>query len=66
MINVKNDFGVLIDFDTAVSLMDSDIVADFDCACDYDTEQEYFDAYCIAHYKKFGETWELDKPNPVY
>lgn len=29
-------------------------------------EQDFFDAYCGAHREKFGEVWELAKPNPCY
>lgn len=30
------------------------------------TEQEFFTAYEKAHEAKFGEAWELSKPNPCY
>jgi hypothetical protein len=31
---------------------------------DYKTEQKFFRAYCIAHKKKFGEIFILDRINP--
>ncbi|OZG49812.1 hypothetical protein [Bombiscardovia coagulans] len=30
------------------------------------SEQEFFSAYAKAHEETFGETWELDKANPVW
>lgn len=29
------------------------------------TNQEFFEEYAKRHEEKFGETWELDKANPV-
>jgi hypothetical protein len=30
------------------------------------TPQQFFDTYRKEHYKKFGEVFELAKPNPVW
>lgn len=68
---VTNDYGVDIDYDVAVNLMDDEIreqlheklvmQSDEDC-----TEQKFFDEYCKAHEEKYGEEWELAKENPCY
>ena len=62
---IRNQYGVVIDFDTAVNMMD-DAIREQLHAEGIDTEQEFFDAYAAAHLDKFGAAWELDKPNPVY
>lgn len=62
MTNVINEFGTTIDFEAAVNLMDDDLRE----AIIAETEQEFFDAYCAAHFEKFGEEWELAKANPVW
>lgn len=61
---VTNDFGLEIDFETAVNLMDDDIREELN-AKGIESIQEFFDAYAEAHLEKFGEAWELDNPNPV-
>ena len=68
---VTNDYGVDIDYDVAVNLMDDEIreqlheklvmQSDEDC-----TEQKFFDEYCKAHEETYGEEWELAKENPCY
>ena len=68
---VTNDYGVDIDYDVAVNLMDDEIREQLheklvmqsaeDC-----TEQKFFDEYCKAHEEKYGEEWELAKENPCY
>ncbi len=30
------------------------------------SQQEFFEAYCVAHEQKFGELFEPDKVNPVW
>ena len=68
---VTNGYGVDINYDVAVNLMDDEIreqlheelvmQSDQDC-----TEQKFFDEYCKAHEDKYGEEWELAKENPCY
>lgn len=68
---VTNDYGVDIDYDIAVNMMDDEIreqlheklvmQSDEDC-----TEQKFFDEYCKAHEEKYGEEWEFAKENPCY
>ena len=65
---VVNLYGAKIEYNVAVAMMDDElreaIARDWDEGCG--EEQEFFDAYCEAHKSKFGEAWELDKPNPIY
>lgn len=63
---VTNGYGVDIDFEVAVNLMDDEIreqLHDEFAPC---TEQHFFDEYCKAHEEKYGEEWELAKENPCY
>lgn len=63
---VINSYGVAVNYIAAVALMDDELREE-DCAnlapC---TDQEFFDEYARLHAERFGETWELDKPNPCY
>ena len=64
---VTNSNGVDVNYETAVSLMDDDIREAIHATGDHDDDtQGFFDAYAAAHLAKYGETWELDKPNPCY
>ena len=64
---ITNRYGVIIDFDTAVNLMDDDTREAIHATGSYDDNpQGFFDAYAAAHLAKYGTPWELDKPNPVY
>lgn len=64
---ITNRYGVIIDFDTAANLMDDDTREAIHATGNYDDDpQGFFDAYAAAHLDKFGQSWELDKPNPVY
>ena len=62
---VTNKNGTEINFEAAVMLMDDDIREEL-AREGYETEQDFFSAYEIAHEKAFGEEWELSKVNPVY
>lgn len=67
---VFNPYGVEIDFNAAVNMMDDELrervhaelsdILDTECA-----EQVFFNAYCNHHMLKFGEEWELAKPRRV-
>ena len=64
---ITNRYNVNIDFDTAVNLMDDDTREAIHATGDYDDDpQGFFEAYAAAHLDKFGQPWELNKPNPVY
>jgi hypothetical protein len=66
MRNVINQYGIEIDFDVAVTMMDDDIreKIHFDLApC---TDQEFFDEYVKRHAKLYGEeSWQPAQKNPV-
>lgn len=57
---VKTSYGRLIDFDAASMLMDDDIY-DMLRLDDYDSDQEFYDAYVKFHLFKYGEEFEPDK-----
>lgn len=63
---VVNEYGVNVDYDVAVSLMDDEIREELHFQLAPCTEQEFFDAYVKAHFEKFGEEWELAKEHPVF
>lgn len=65
MSKLINAAGTEIDLDAAINLMDRDIVSDLD-GNDFDSEAEWFAAYCAAHLAKFGEEFEPNKANPVW
>lgn len=50
------------DWDAIVNYMDRDIAEELHLKLAPCTNQEFFDAYCKAHEKKFGETfvWDTD------
>ena len=56
---VINQHGADIDFAAACNLMDSAIAADMDYG-DGLTAQEFFNAYCVRHFIRFGEEFELN------
>ena len=62
---VKNMNSTEIDFGAAANLMDDEIREEL-AAEGYETEQEFFHAYEIAHERKYGAEWELSKVNPVW
>ena len=62
---IRNQYNVAIDFDTAVNMMD-DAIREQIHAEGIDDAQQFFDTYAAAHFDKYGEAWELDKPHPVY
>ena len=56
---VINQHGADICFHRACNLMDSAIAADMEHG-DGLTAQEFFNAYCIQHFIRFGEEFELN------
>lgn len=66
MKKVKNDYGVIVDYDTAVLLMDDELREDIHRELAPCTDQEFFNEYAKRHAEKFGEIWELAKENPCY
>lgn len=64
---IKNGYGREIEYDAAVNLMDYDLTEEIHANMNNDmTEQEFFSEYVKQHERKFGETWELAKENPVW
>nr|DAP93161.1 MAG TPA: hypothetical protein [Caudoviricetes sp.] len=63
---VINPYGILIDFDAAGALMDDDIREEVHAELAPCTPQAFFDRYCQLHAERYGEPWELAKPNPCY
>lgn len=63
---VKNTYGVELDFEAAVNIMDEDICEELHWQIAPCSDQEFFEAYCKAHEFKFDEEFELAKENPVW
>lgn len=62
---VTNACGKLVDFDLAVSMMDDEI-REVTHEEGYETEQEFFDAYCANHLEAFAEEFEFNKSRAQY
>lgn len=64
---VTNEYGTVIDYAVAVSLMDEDIRQELAYRLAPCSNQAFFAAYERAHAEKYGEDdWELSKLNPCY
>lgn len=63
---VVNEYGIEINYNIAVSLMDEEIREELHNEIAPCTDQAFFDAYASKHLEKFGEEWELAKENPCY
>lgn len=66
MKNVMNCYGVEIDFDVAVMMMDDEIREEVHADLAPCTDQEFFNEYCKRHEVKYGEEFVLDTENPCY
>lgn len=66
MEKVVNEYGVKVDYEAAVNLMDDEIREDLHLKLAGKSNQEFFETYAKAHKEKFGEEFELAKENPVY
>lgn len=64
--DVQNTNGTVVDFQAAVNLMDDEIREELHNSQDWNSEQDFFEAYEKAHAEKYGEEWELSKANPVW
>lgn len=62
---VMNEYGVKIDFNVALSLMDDELREKVHMELAPCTEQEFFDTYAKTHKEKYGEKWLLSEPNPT-
>lgn len=65
MYDVYNEYDKKIDFDAAQNLMDEEISEELHSEHWFETNQEFFDAYCEKHLEKYGEEFELNKNNPA-
>lgn len=63
---VINGYGQKIDFDMAVEIMVDELREHLAYEMYPCTAQEFFDAYCAAHEKEYGEEFECAKKNPCY
>ena len=74
MATIINSYGVEIDANVALNLMDEQLVEYAwdniwnleECRYPDNEMQSMFDEYCKLHQQKYGEEFELSKPNPVY
>ncbi len=64
--SVINECGEVIDFRSAVVLMDDEICEELRNTEGIETDQDYFEIYCDLHYKKFDEVFEPNKANLVW
>ena len=63
---VTNKHGRKLDFESVVHYMDKELAEELHMELAPCSDQEFFDAYCTAHERKFGEPWELVKQSPVW
>ena len=69
---IENGYGKRFDYDFAEQFMDKELceemAANPECPVEHGdgNEQGWFDAYCVAHERRFGETWVLDTENPQF
>ena len=66
MTTVKNYWDNQINYDAAVEMMDDEIREELAYEIAPCTDQEFFDAYCELHKKKFREEFCLNEENPIY
>lgn len=66
MSTVVNAFGVEINYNEAESMMNGALRALMNIEREWDSEQEFFDAYAERHQQAFGGMWYLAGPNPQY
>lgn len=64
--SVINPHGEIIPVNVATQLMNDDLREELHRELAPCSDQDLFTAYCKAHEEKFGEVWELAKPNPCY
>lgn len=66
MSKVINGYGIEVDFELAVGLMDDDLRELVHVETAPCTTQEFFDAYAAKHAEKYGENdWQPAQKNPV-
>lgn len=65
MKTVVNEYGIEINYNIAVCMMDDDLREELHRKISPCSDQEFFDAYASAHLQRFGEEWEPAKLNPT-
>ena len=63
---VKNEHGIEFKMDAVLNMMDLELNQELHGQYNFDNDQELFDTYAKAYEEKFGEEWELAKPNPIW
>jgi hypothetical protein len=63
---VRNEYGITIDFETSVMLMDDALREELHAKLSPCSDQRFFNAYAKAHVQKFNELWEPAKIHPVW
>ena len=61
---IRNEWGVEMDFDKVVKLMDAEIKEDLKKRIMPCNEQGFYDTYCEDHYLKFGCEFEMENLKP--
>lgn len=61
---VVNEYGNVYEVDSALHLMDKELMDDIYNELSPCTEQAFFNEYIKRHKEKFDEEWELAKENP--
>lgn len=65
---IINNSGTRIDmpWEQIIEYMDGDLAEQIHMDDGYElNDQEFFEEYARRHKEKYGETWELDKANPI-
>lgn len=66
MSKVTNEYGIEVDFDLAVNLMDDELREEIHAQLAPCTDQEFFDAYAARHAEKYGEDdWQPAQESPM-
>lgn len=66
MTTITNYYGKDIPYAVAEQLFDRDLCEELHLKMAPCAEQEFFDAYCEEHERRFGEPFVLDAQNPQY
>ena len=66
MSKVTNEYGIEVDFDLAVNLMDDELREEIHAELAPCTDQKFFDAYAARHAEKYGEDdWQPAQESPM-
>lgn len=65
MTKVTNSYGIEVDFDAAVAIMDDELREEIAAQFAPCTEQKFFTEYAKAHNARFLGEWPADSRDPV-